>query len=156
MSKKSILILSLAGLALLLAASCAPGNERWASLDNRANFWAGLWHGLIIIVTFVVSLFTNEVRIYEVNNVGWGYNLGFLLGCMISLGGGARASHGRKKRKAAAPDWDRLELKIETGVREGVRAAFESEKPSSDKEWDELGRRIEERIREKLRDWHRE
>lgn len=68
--------------------SCAPGNERWnqdVNPGNKAGFWAGIWHGLIIIITFIVSLFTKEVGIYEVNNTGWPYNLGFLIGLCFSF-----------------------------------------------------------------------
>ncbi|MEO0185398.1 MAG: hypothetical protein ABIL20_06340 [candidate division WOR-3 bacterium] len=72
-----------------LITGCAPGNERWNQSINpghKAGFWAGLWHGLILIITFVVSLFTKEVGIYEVNNVGWPYNLGFILGLCFTIG----------------------------------------------------------------------
>lgn len=141
MSEKKTLLLA-AGLTLLCA--CAPGNERWASVDTPANFWAGLWHGLIVVVTFVVSLFTRDVGIYEPNNIGWGYNLGFILGAMISLGGGARASFCRRRE----PDWDSLGRRIANSVRDGIRSAF----ADSPVDWDELGRRIEERIRAELRD----
>jgi len=146
----------LVGILLLciLAAGCAPGNERWASVDNRANFWAGLWHGLIIIVTFVVSLFTKDVGIYEANNIGWGYNIGFILGCMISLGGGIRgATHPKRRVKVvhSGADWDRLGAKIASGVREGVRSGMAG-RGLSESEWDELGRRIEERIKAELRE----
>ncbi len=148
---RRIILLGLLFLAIL-AAGCAPGNERWASVDNRANFWAGLWHGLIIIVTFVVSLFSKDVGIYEANNIGWGYNIGFILGCMISLGGGVRAgTHRKAKVKVRGGDWDNLGNKIAAGVREGVRSGMTGHE-ASEADWDELGRRIEERIKEKLRD----
>jgi hypothetical protein len=137
------LLIALAFVVVLVG--CAPGNERWASVDNRANFWAGLWHGLIVVVTFIVSLFTDDVGIYEVNNIGWGYNLGFLLGAMISLGGGARAGTHRKRRRE--PDWDSLGRRIADSVRDGVRSSF----TDTETDWDEFGRRIEDRIRAELR-----
>ena len=77
----AVLVLIIAFFAL----TCAPGNERWA-WDNKAGFWAGIWHGLIIIITFIVSLFTKDVMIYESNNSGWSYNLGFLIGLCFSIG----------------------------------------------------------------------
>lgn len=87
MSKK-FAVLALVMFVVLVSVSCAPGNERWDQTMNpgdRAGFWAGIWHGLIIIVTFIVSLFTREVGIYEVNNTGWAYNLGFLIGLCFSF-----------------------------------------------------------------------
>jgi YD repeat-containing protein len=138
-----LLLLALAFVVVLVG--CAPGNERWASVDNPANFWAGLWHGLIIVVTFIVSLFTRDVNIYEVNNIGWGYNLGFIIGVMVSLGGGARAS--ARRRKHREPDWDSIGSRIADSVRDGVRSSF----TDTETDWDEFGRRIEERIRAELR-----
>ncbi len=52
-----------------------------------AGFLAGLWHGLILPATFIVSLFTTNVRIYETKNSGRWYDLGFLIGASSSLGG---------------------------------------------------------------------
>jgi hypothetical protein len=54
-----------------------------------ARFWAGLWHGLICPITFLVSLSSPGVRIYEVHNSGGWYDFGFLLGAGIVLSGGA-------------------------------------------------------------------
>jgi hypothetical protein len=53
-----------------------------------AGFWAGVWHGSILPITFIVSLFKPEVGIYETNNNGGWYNFGFLLGAASALGGG--------------------------------------------------------------------
>ncbi len=140
-----------AAVLLLVAAGCAPGNARWhPETGHPANFWAGLWHGLIIIITFIVSLFTQDVKIYEVNNVGWAYNLGFLLGAMISLGGGARSACHRKRR---SPDWDKVGKTIRDGIREGLQS-WRTERPTepAEPDWDELGRKIEQRVREELKD----
>jgi hypothetical protein len=41
---------------------------------------AGLWHGLIVPVTLVLSFFDSNVEIYEVHNAGTEYNFGFFLG----------------------------------------------------------------------------
>ena len=53
-----------------------------------AGFWAGLWHGLILPVVFIVSLFNPKVRMYETNNRGRLYDFGFVLGLSASIGGG--------------------------------------------------------------------
>ncbi|HEX2031324.1 MAG TPA: hypothetical protein VHL78_08000 [Actinomycetota bacterium] len=75
-------------LGVLLLSSCAAGpNTAAATGEDPAGFWLGLWHGIIIPVTFVISLFTDTVSIYEVNNNGNWYDFGFFLGIMIALGG---------------------------------------------------------------------
>jgi hypothetical protein len=141
----------LVGLLLILVAGCAPGNARYSVDTGRpANFWAGLWHGLIIVITFVVSLFTSDVRIYESNNVGWAYNLGFILGCCMSLGSGARGVTHRKRRRDH--DWDKVGHQIGDSIKESVASWRKQERPAeSDQDWDELGRKIEERIREEMK-----
>lgn len=78
-------------IVLFLMTSCAAGDERFV-LDP-AGFWAGLWHGFISLVTFIISLFNdNNVTIYEVSNSGWPYNLGFIIGASMFYGGSARSS----------------------------------------------------------------
>lgn len=62
---------------------------------NEKGFWYGLWHGIISPITFIVSLFSDSVGIYEANNNGGWYNFGFMLGCAIILGGGSETT---KKR----------------------------------------------------------
>jgi hypothetical protein len=52
------------------------------------GFWLGLLHGLIAPFAFLVSLFSDHVRMYAFPNVGRWYDFGFLLG-MGAWGGGA-------------------------------------------------------------------
>lgn len=77
-------------LAILLSACAAQPNEL-ANTPNRegevAGFWLGLWHGFIAPFTFVISLFSDNVQIYEVHNNGGWYNLGYLFGLSIIFGG---------------------------------------------------------------------
>lgn len=58
-----------------------------------------MWHGAIIWVTFVVSLFDSSVSIYEMNDSGWAYNLGFVIGAVCLHGGGCGAASRRRRRK---------------------------------------------------------
>lgn len=90
---KKIFIPVLLVLVLVLFTACAAGpNEMKNSADEVAGFWLGLWHGLIAPITFIISLFNDNVNIYEVvNNGGW-YNFGFILGVMIIFGGGGGGS----------------------------------------------------------------
>lgn len=154
-TKKKYLLLGLVIIIALVILSCAPGNERWDQEINpghNAGFWAGIWHGLIIVITFVISLFTNQVGIYEMSNAGWSYNLGFLIGLMISLGGMFR--HTRKKYHMKKKDWDRLGNRIEERVRKGIKSWLdEADKDKKDKEWEEIAIRVEEKIKEALKEW---
>lgn len=92
--KKYVLFLALAA---LLLAGCAPNNHP-ATPAGGAGFFQGIWHGFIVLFTFVVSLFNDNVGIYETMNSGKLYDLGFVLGLMIFWGGGGgSAVCGRKK-----------------------------------------------------------
>jgi hypothetical protein len=59
-----------------------------------AGFLAGLRHGLILPITFFISLFCMNVRIYETNNSGRWYDLGFFMGASSSLGGSGATAGG--------------------------------------------------------------
>ena len=70
------------------ALAVAGPNSKYQQPDAApAGFLAGLWHGLILPITFIVSLFNMNVRIYEKNNSGRWYDFGFLIGASSSLGG---------------------------------------------------------------------
>ena len=60
-----------------------------------AGFQLGLWHGAIAPVTFIISLFTDKVHVFEVHNNGKLYMLGFLLG-VTGIWGGSRAAARRR------------------------------------------------------------
>jgi hypothetical protein len=63
------------------ALSVAGTNSKYQEPGAEpAGFWAGLWHGFIAPITFIVSLFVDGVRIYETNNRGCWYDFGFMLG----------------------------------------------------------------------------
>jgi hypothetical protein len=64
---------------------------------NLAGFWQGLWHGFIFPVTLVMSLFNENVSVYEVHNNGSKYNFGFLLGTMMIFGGGGGSKNYSQK-----------------------------------------------------------
>ena len=90
-----ILLLTALFLSFLLV-SCAdvePINE--CLKGKEYGFFYGLIHGFITPFSFIASLFDDEVAIYAVNNSGWWYDLGFLLG---SGGWGFMAGNKSKKR----------------------------------------------------------
>jgi hypothetical protein len=88
-------------LVVLVLASCAPGPNamegRSDGSGDVAGFLQGFWHGIIMPVTFVISLFSDAVNVYDVNNNGGWYNFGFLLGLSGTLGGGGKGVSGRRK-----------------------------------------------------------
>lgn len=94
----AVAVLIAAGLVL---AGCAAGPNDAAQLNapEIAGFWLGLWHGLISPITFLISLFNNDVNIYEVHNNGNWYNFGFMLGVVMVFSGGARSSAGSRRRR---------------------------------------------------------
>ncbi len=70
-------------------AVAGPGSRFQVPGARPAGFWAGFWHGLISPITFLVSLFTPNVRIYETNNRGRWYDFGFIIGVSGAFGGGS-------------------------------------------------------------------
>ena len=95
----------------------AGPNSKYRQPDAEpAGFWAGVWHGMIMPIAFIVSLFNEGVGIYETHNAGWRYNLGFVLGASMAHGGGHRQLHvqvGKTRvrnrswinRRWPMPDW---------------------------------------------------
>jgi len=99
MNKKIKLVL-FSFILMILAACTAGANDLINSANAQgeiAGFWLGLWHGLIAIVTFIISLFKDGVSVYEVHNNGAWYNFGFILGMIIILGGGGKGCCSKKK-----------------------------------------------------------
>ena len=89
--KGLLLVAGLIALVLMLSACAAGPNPEMgtaAGAADPAGFFPGLWHGIISPITFIISLFTNDVSIYEVHNDGNWYDFGFVLGAGILFGGG--------------------------------------------------------------------
>lgn len=87
-------------MALLALVGCVAGPNALVNTPDEAGrvagFWQGLWHGIIAPVTFVISLFSDTVHVFETHNNGNWYVFGFLLGLMAVWGGGGRASSRRR------------------------------------------------------------
>lgn len=77
---------------VLVATACADVTpvEKCVT-DIPYGFWGGLWHGIIAPISFVGSLFWDDIAMYAVNNNGGWYDFGFVLGAGILFGGGSRA-----------------------------------------------------------------
>jgi hypothetical protein len=96
MNRRIAVTIALLVLMALWLGACAPGPNPLEDVAREgggvAGFWLGLWHGIIAPITFIISIFRPDVRIYEVHNNGLWYNLGFVLGAGILLGGSSSAS----------------------------------------------------------------
>ena len=89
--------------ALLLTGCAASGNDvAQTGGPDAAGFWWGLWHGVISPVTFLVSLFRDDVGLYEIHNTGGWYDFGFMLGVSVVFSGAARSGSARARPTAPA------------------------------------------------------
>lgn len=99
--KRTWLVPALVVVLVVMLSSCAPGpNVQQGVADptgDVAGFWLGLWHGIIAPVTFIISLFSDTIDVYEIHNNGNWYNFGFVLGAGVLLGGGGAGSRGRSR-----------------------------------------------------------
>ena len=65
-----------------------PGNGSKYKNEEAtpAGFISGFWHGLLMPLFFLVSLFDDNVSIYETNNNNKWYHFGFILGISFFSG----------------------------------------------------------------------
>lgn len=95
-----VLVVVAAALGLLALSACAAGpNPALDTGTDPAGFWLGLWQGFISPITLIVSLFTDDVSIYEVQNSGNWYDVGFMIGVSAFFGGGASGGAAGRRRR---------------------------------------------------------
>jgi hypothetical protein len=77
-----------AGLIVLLvvACGCFPHRSGEASPDPP-GFFMGIWHGWIAPLSLIIGFFHSDIRVYETNNSGWWYDLGFYIAIISGFGG---------------------------------------------------------------------
>ena len=90
---KKLLILLAISLLLLGCADTVVLTQKMPS--DPYGFWSGLWHGWIILWSWIGSLFSDDIAIYAINNNGGWYDFGFALG--VGVFGGSSTTY--KKRK---------------------------------------------------------
>jgi hypothetical protein len=87
--RRSRLLYSSAAAAacLIVFAACTATQPRFPTAGDVPGFWKGFWHGFIAPITFIVSLISDEVRVYAFPNSGRWYDFGFMLGISGFSGG---------------------------------------------------------------------
>jgi len=71
---------------VVVLAGCFPGSGD-ATVDHRAGFFMGIWHGWIAPISLVFGIFRDDIRVYEVYNTGWFYDFGFYMAIISGFGG---------------------------------------------------------------------
>ena len=98
---KFLLIIGSCLILMVFLVSCTAGPNKLEKTPDEegkiAGFFKGIWHGLIAPITFIISIFTQKVRFYEVHNSGFWYNFGFVLGAGLFLSGGIFGRRCKKK-----------------------------------------------------------
>ena len=87
MTKTNILLL-ISLIATVALVGCAHSyNTRVIIPENEHvyGFWGGTWHGMISVVSFIFSLFDNNIKVYAPNNNGHWYDFGFVGGLFFML-----------------------------------------------------------------------
>ncbi|MCX8056448.1 MAG: hypothetical protein N3F03_02415 [Ignavibacteria bacterium] len=78
---KIILIVSL----IIFVVGCFPTHS--VEKESEAGFLMGIWHGWIAPISLIIGIFDSNIRIYETNNSGWWYDLGFYIAVIAGFGG---------------------------------------------------------------------
>jgi len=100
MKKRIALLAAIAFFMMFMLTGCFP-NAVYDPYVN-AGFFAGIWHGIIAPISLIGSLFNSDISIFEVNNRGFWYNLGFYLaiaGEAVSGGSLISIRVGKKRRR---------------------------------------------------------
>lgn len=140
---------------LLFMTGCAD-NVDYTLADEviPVGFWYGLWHGMIAVVAFVISLFDEQVAVYAVYNNGAWYDFGFVLGFLMVWGGSHKLKCKSAARKQKDKEWEEIGDKVEKKVMRKMKAWAEDEELSDDAaEWEEIGEKVEKKLKRKLREW---
>ena len=86
-------------LGALLFTGCASSEliDPCVDPEQSEGFLMGLIQGFIAPLAFIVSLFDDHVAMYAVNNGGWLYDLGFLIGIGGFSGGILKGRRGSRR-----------------------------------------------------------
>lgn len=85
-------------LLCLLLSSCLPGDGK-NTQEKPAGFFFGFWHGVVAPISLIVQIFNSSIHIYEGNNTGFWYDLGFWLAISGGASGSAATIKTSRKRR---------------------------------------------------------
>jgi len=138
---------------VLVLSACAAGDARF-SQETPADFWWGIWHGVISVISLVVHVFNENVAVYETHNVGGWYDLGFLTGVIFVWSGGCHVNCQSAEKKRRQKEWQEVGDKVEKKVMRKLKQwAEEEESGVAAEEWEEIGEKVENKLRRKIREW---
>lgn len=86
MVKSKVLWILFGVLICLLLVGCLPG-DGVNTEEKPADFLWGIWHGWLAPLSLIIGLFKPYIRVYEVLNKGWWYDLGFYMAIISGFGG---------------------------------------------------------------------
>ena len=83
---------------LFMVTACIPGNGV-NNPDNKAGFFWGIWHGWMAPISLLIRIFVKNagLRIYEVHNTGFFYDLGYYI-AIVSGFGSISLTRSRKRK----------------------------------------------------------
>ena len=85
---KKILTLAVIATTMIGLTGCADVShveQCLTPMEHTYGFWGGTWHGMITWISFIGSLFSNDIAVYAVNNNGAPYDFGFVGGFFFML-----------------------------------------------------------------------
>lgn len=86
------------GLLAVGLSGCFPGGGSYSAFEP-AGFFTGIWHGWIAPLSLILGFFTDDITLYESNNTGWWYDLGFYMAVISGFGGIALSRKSDKKHQ---------------------------------------------------------
>ncbi len=151
-SRNALMTVAMVALAALVLTGCAAGDVRFTA-ETPAGFWAGLWHGMISMITLIIGIFTDSVSVYEVDNTGGWYDFGFLVGVGVFSGGGSHGATRKTYKGRSDKEWEEIDHKVEAKIKRRIREWSEAE---PDADWKVVEARAEEKLKQKVREWAEE
>jgi len=101
--KKTVVIILLMIFIAVTLTSCIPGDGKHTE-EKPANFFWGVWHGWIAPISLIIEIFDKNIRVYEKNNKGWWYDLGFYMAIISGFGGLSLARRKRYRNDINSPE----------------------------------------------------